>query len=73
MLANFKSGRLPIQKKHPKNALINVLVVVGECLEDLFVVTSAEGPSPPVICGENTGEINKPYTEAATGFEPRGR
>lgn len=30
--------------------------IVGECLEDLFVVTSAEGPSPPVICGENTGQ-----------------
>ena len=30
--------------------------VVGQCQQDRFIVTAAEGPSPPVICGENTGQ-----------------
>ena len=30
--------------------------IIGTCLNDNFVVAPAEGPSPPLICGENTGQ-----------------
>ena len=28
----------------------------GQCLVDSFSVTNPSGPSPPTICGANTGE-----------------
>ena len=30
--------------------------IVGQCLGDSFIVASAEGSSPPIICGENSGQ-----------------
>ncbi|XP_023319522.1 uncharacterized protein LOC111694750 isoform X2 [Eurytemora carolleeae] len=30
--------------------------IIGECIEDTFIVKAAEGPSPPAICGTNTGQ-----------------
>lgn len=34
-----------------------------QCLEDTFAVSNPGGPSPPVICGTNTGEHM--YVDAA--------
>ncbi len=32
------------------------VTAVTQCLTDTFSVTNGDGPSPPVICGVNTGE-----------------
>ena len=38
----------------------------GQCLMDTFMVTAPGNPSPPMICGLNTGEhsnlLRKPFT-----------
>ena len=33
----------------------------GQCLMDTFMVTSPGNPTPPVICGTNSGEHSKYY------------
>ena len=30
--------------------------IVGQCLSDTLVIVPAEGPAPPVICGQNSGQ-----------------
>ena len=44
-----------IQGKEAANA--------GQCLQDTFSVTSPGNPSPPVICGVNTGEHSNIHDE----------
>ncbi len=34
---------------------------MGQCLTDTFSVTNPDGPSPPTICGVNTGEHSTLY------------
>ena len=30
--------------------------IVGQCLSDTLIVVPSEGPAPPIICGENSGQ-----------------
>ena len=30
--------------------------IVGQCLSDTLIIVPSEGPAPPVICGENSGQ-----------------
>ena len=58
---DFESFSLtgPLEDNFP-NAVDGVVKnshsIVGQCLSDNLVVSSAEGPSPPMICGQNTGQ-----------------
>ena len=30
--------------------------IVGQCLSDTMIIVPGEGPAPPIICGENSGQ-----------------
>ena len=59
-MSNKLTFHHPTQEDNYTSAVDSVVKnshsIVGQCLSDTLIVVSNEGPSPPVICGENSGQ-----------------